>query len=453
MGCRKSFRIFLKIIISLGCLTLCGYQIYIVGVLYLSYPTTVDLQIGRSLNVHLPGITICTEISATIITDKIIELQPSLYAALHVGYRQGDAQITSNRINCSAIADIVETISYDQKCYTLFYNNGNNYDKSKYRINRDEAANLKNLAWIRINRDYMFNGLIYIHSPKQLHQYSNGNNVWQINANRDQFIGLSFTRQTTKLLPQPYATQCKNYSLEGFTSRQHCLYDCKVTAYTTADGWPGDVFATHNVTYSFSKLWMNDKSPAGHLEEGLSVDQLCRRKCGEYEDCTTTFYEVRPLRTEERDEDDYENMDWFTIGIMPPKSVDMTMVHLPKYEPIEFAIYVGGLISLYLGVSVVSVIVALFAFLTFTSKKGPFGPSKKPSSAKSSHEMLSMDKTGRPVAGGCTGRSGAGDGASDVETNNNNDNPFINRERQPVRPAPEPPRHRYPGIFHFMFET
>ena len=37
-------------------------------------------------------------------------------------------------------------------------------------------------------------------------------------------------------------------------------------------------------------------------------------------------------------EEDYENNNWFTIGIMPPKSVDMTLVHLPKYEPVELAV-------------------------------------------------------------------------------------------------------------------
>lgn len=83
MGLRKKFRIFLKIVISLGCLLICSYQCYIVGVLYLSYPTTVDLRIGRSLNVHLPGVTICSEISTTILPEKIIEIQPSLYQYLH----------------------------------------------------------------------------------------------------------------------------------------------------------------------------------------------------------------------------------------------------------------------------------------------------------------------------------------------------------------------------------
>ena len=83
MGFRRKFRIFLKLVISLACLSVCSYQVYLVAQLYLSYPTTVDLRIGRSLNVHLPGITICSEISTTILPEKIIEIQPPLYSFLH----------------------------------------------------------------------------------------------------------------------------------------------------------------------------------------------------------------------------------------------------------------------------------------------------------------------------------------------------------------------------------
>ncbi|XP_054166032.1 uncharacterized protein LOC128963542 [Oppia nitens] len=492
MGCRKNFRILLKVIISVACLTICSYQIYIVGILYLSYPTTIDLRVSKSLNVHLPGITICTEISTTILPEKIVEIQPTLYSVLHgksqrqvsyllrkkafrqlleeplrtlpihlqhqytinannffdkcevptpVGYQKGFTY-SNTKINCSAISKIVETISYDTKCYTLFYNNVENYDQNKYKIKRDMAANLKYLAWIRLNRDYILNGLIFIHSPKELHQYSVGNNVMQINPNTEQFVGISFTRQTTSLLPHPYATQCKNYSLEGFTSRDHCLADCKVTEYTRADGWPGDIFATNNITYTFSNLWINKKSPSGHLEEGLSVDELCRKKCGDFEDCYNIFYEVKALRIMERDEDDYEQNDWITIGILPPKSVDMTLVHQPKYETVELAIYIGGLISLYLGVSVVSVIVAIFAFITFTAK--PFSRKKKyTTNVKTKDYKNGIQTNGlshqnsQPV-----NNTGA-----DCDTH------LVDEHQSTTVAIPEAqqtPRARLPGILHFM---
>jgi len=171
-----------------------------------------------------------------------------------------------------------------------------------------------------------------------MHQFSEGNNLLQINPNKDQFIGVSFSRQTTQLLPPPYATKCKDYSEEGYSSREHCIAQCKINEYLKEDGWPGDIFATNNITYSFSKLWINSNSPSGHLEEGLSLDGKCSEKCGDFEDCQNVFYDVKQLRTIERDEEDISEHNYITIGILPPKSVDVTCVHMPKFENIELAV-------------------------------------------------------------------------------------------------------------------
>ena len=82
-----------------------------------------------------------------------------------IGYQTG-LSYSYTKINCSVISKIVETISVDKKCFTLFFNNERNFNHNNYKIKRDSAANLKYLAWIRINRDYILNGLLYIHSPK-----------------------------------------------------------------------------------------------------------------------------------------------------------------------------------------------------------------------------------------------------------------------------------------------
>ena len=173
---------------------------------------------------------------------------------------------------------------------------------------------------------------------KEMPQFSNGNNLYQLNPNKYQFVALSFTRETTTLLPPPYATNCKNYSLEGFSSRTHCLGQCKVDAYTDTDGWPGDIFATPDIAYTFSKLWMNSLSPSSYLKEGLTLDELCEQRCGEYEDCLNVSYDVKQFRVEERDEDDNENKQWITIGILPTKAININMVHIPKYTPVAWLV-------------------------------------------------------------------------------------------------------------------
>lgn len=71
-----------------------------------------------------------------------------------------------NKINCTQLAPVLETISHEFKCFTLFLNHSIHHNKDKnYQIPKDVVFNLKNLVWIELNRDFMFNGLIYIHPP------------------------------------------------------------------------------------------------------------------------------------------------------------------------------------------------------------------------------------------------------------------------------------------------
>lgn len=69
-------------------------------------------------------------------------------------------------INCTQISPVVETISFDFKCFTLFHNETFNVNDQNYRIPKDVVGNLKNLVWIQLNRDFIFNGMIYIHQPE-----------------------------------------------------------------------------------------------------------------------------------------------------------------------------------------------------------------------------------------------------------------------------------------------
>ncbi|OTF84054.1 hypothetical protein BLA29_004463, partial [Euroglyphus maynei] len=417
---------------------ICAYQIYIVCNLYLRYPTTVDIRVDPSPFVHLPGITVCSELSSTILVEKLIKIEPSIYddfvgktrtqiammlkkrkyrdkllKSLHsqtidiqhnltvskekffkkchlatplgqypnriisnkdyfsstLMHPNWDLQ-SYNRINCSSLNPIYETISYEFKCFTLFQNR-TAYQDINYQIPKDAAANLKYLAWIELNRDFMFNGLIYIHSPEMSHQFAATSNIQQLDPDKHQFVSVSFERQMTKLLPPPYATNCYDYRMDGYACRSDCMTECKTKTYVQrADGWPGDVYADNNVSYRFSKTWTNSWSSSGHLEEGLDASELasCSYKCGQMDDCVTVQYDVRMARVRERDEDDKSQSHSFTIGILPPKNFQIINEHVPKFANIEFLIYIGGLISLYLGISVVSIGVSIFSWATFSSK-------------------------------------------------------------------------------------
>lgn len=181
---------------------------------------------------------------------------------------------------------------------------------------------------------------------------------------------LEFEREIIQLLPPPYETNCQDYRLNGYQCREHCIAACKVERYLQIDGWPGDIYAESNVSNHFSQIWLNSHSKFGHLEEGLNVRTLnsCSDKCVRQDDCERIQYDVRTVRIKERDYDDPDINKLFQIGILPPKEVQMVIKHVPKFAPIEFLIYVGGLANLYLGFSAISFGVGILTYLSFSTK-------------------------------------------------------------------------------------
>lgn len=87
-------------------------------------------------------------------------------------YSQWSSLQSYDMINCEEFSPVVETISHDFKCFTLFHSpqslrrdHAHGGGDSNYQIPKDVVGNLKYLAYITLNRDFMFNGLVYIHPP------------------------------------------------------------------------------------------------------------------------------------------------------------------------------------------------------------------------------------------------------------------------------------------------
>lgn len=231
---QSNVRFTIRVVVTLCALVVCSYQVYIVSILYYRYPTNVDIRLDPSSFVTIPGLTICSELSSTILVEELVKIQPSLYTtfagktrtqialllkkremremllkSLHslpinqqhlltvssdkffkqcelptplgqyIQNKETDHETINfpqfyhswnsrsyEKINCTSISPIVETISFEFKCFTLFNQADDNDLDINYQIPRDVATNLKYLAWIQLNRDFMFNGLLYIHSPE-----------------------------------------------------------------------------------------------------------------------------------------------------------------------------------------------------------------------------------------------------------------------------------------------
>lgn len=76
---QRNVRNSIRISITLIAIVICSYQVYLVCDLYFRYPTTVDIRVDPSNFVHLPAITICSELSSTILVENLIKIEPTLY--------------------------------------------------------------------------------------------------------------------------------------------------------------------------------------------------------------------------------------------------------------------------------------------------------------------------------------------------------------------------------------
>lgn len=189
------------------------------------------------------------------------------------------------------------------------------------------------------------------------HQFTNPKAVQHLDPNQHQSVTVAFEREIIKLLPPPYETNCRDYRypdsdsrMRAYQCREHCFSECRVRRFLARDGgWPGDTYAEANVTAHFSALWSNVHSAFGHLEEGGgggATEEIgkgntqCENKdCGKGEDdCRRIQYDVRTVRVSERDAEVDEQSEKFTVGVLPPKEVQLVIRHVPKFAFIEFVV-------------------------------------------------------------------------------------------------------------------
>ena len=62
-----------------------------------------------------------------------------------------------------------------------------------------------------------------MHAP---YQFPTGEEAEKISIDPLSKNFIIYTKKTIKLLPPPYATNCRNYTVSGFQSQKDCLYEC-----------------------------------------------------------------------------------------------------------------------------------------------------------------------------------------------------------------------------------
>lgn len=110
-------------------------------------------------------------------------------------------------------------------CYTL--------DQTEYKFNTLPDIKLNNgfnagiVSYIRLKKSFYDNvrkSYLYIHDPEELPSAQNPRTLFLFEMER--LFQLSYTKYESNLLPFPYPTMCRNYSIDGFSSQGNCINNC-----------------------------------------------------------------------------------------------------------------------------------------------------------------------------------------------------------------------------------
>ena len=168
-------------------------------------------------------------------------------------------------------------------------------------------------------------------------------------------------------MPSPYKTNCFDYNKIGCTSRQDCLDKCYVewALIHCNNSLPSDAFIDKN----------NDKDKFTSESLNCNPSKFCIEKY-KSRDCFNEYYSFQILSENEIPIDNYlELLQYFneitfksnnpnaksdihsisTIIIRSSNDPDTIYAHSQKQYPIEFICFIGGVISMWTGLSVNSI--------------------------------------------------------------------------------------------------
>lgn len=136
-----------------------------------------------------------------------------------------EASGSANYEPCHKMYTIHKFLIKYYTCYTL--------DQIEYKFNTLPDIKLNNgfnagiVSYIRLKKSFYDNvrkSYLYIHDPEELPSAQNPRTLFLFEMER--LFQLSYTKYESKLLPFPYPTMCRNYSIDGFGSQGNCINDC-----------------------------------------------------------------------------------------------------------------------------------------------------------------------------------------------------------------------------------
>ena len=357
-------------IISLG---LCLYQICKICEIYFSYKTTISLSFQNSSLVSLPAITVCikktkvfrkdflqrllknrTEIDNKHDLINSIPIEEQIRHMLTYDEIIGDncrvlkpigVDSTEDYIDCRNVSGVRQSMSYYSICYTYFHQRSDQ-SEDKFNLIRNDFTDLTPFILnITLDNNTVNHLHLYLHSRNELLVRTPLTESLEHRYQKDFCDMIAYNKKVVETLPKPYETECFDYNTIGFNSREDCIQKCRIDELTQEfEGWPGDYLLYDITKFRFIyDLWSTLP------KKNKSLDKLIGNKCKEICDlgteCRKQVFEVKAIKFPTGDRG-------LIINIAPPTSPDLLTRHSPKLIFEEFVSFIGSLIGLYFGFSV-----------------------------------------------------------------------------------------------------
>ena len=164
---------------------------------------------------------------------------------------------------------------------------------------------------------------------------------------------MTFTRTVTHLLPSPFKTNCFDYAKIGCKSRRDCVEKCKIklglSHYNNSVNDDGNL-----LFYPF--------------HQSLSCEEKFKSP-----ECFSEYYNMKMI-SDQTNFYNEENSTFTFVRIFTSDEPDTIYTHSPLFYPIEFICFIGGVISLWTGFSVLSMYAYGKGFLV--KKQNQINPKK-----------------------------------------------------------------------------
>ena len=330
--------------LSLPAMTICILKKYLIRDKYKNdFPFQENPQIDSSILQKFNNFSIKNQFERLLTTHEVF--LNSCYVLKPKALRKPEIGVNEDiYTKCEDLSPIRHSIDYYFSCFT-FLSQLKGESDDMFTVENDVLFRDFSVDLINITVMQMIPKIdVIIHSRKEkiMNRYKKPK-ITLFNTTLN-YTYINYNKVIVHSLGKPYETNCVDYQRKDHYSRLNCIGKCRLENLVKNGKWPGaylndntsDERAIAEIFFMFA---MNKSLDA-------TVGQLCKTECGTGSECFAEYYTMSSNPSE---------YYWtrFQFFIFSPFTPDLIYRHSPKLIFEEYFSFIGSLIGLWFGFSIV----------------------------------------------------------------------------------------------------